>query len=146
MATERHYLCNECNTKQWIDSLFDALYSFSNKKIQRCNSCNKDMEFQLIFNFGLGAGRFPSKVLAAYLPEEIRKWPNDNTMIEFYPFLVITKSIKEGNTSAWLPYWHIVKKNDQVIERKYGQWAPFIDTECYNSLLLKAKKQGFLEI
>jgi len=32
----------------------------------------------------------------------------------------------------------------QIVEKKYGQWLPFIDVKCYKSLLRQAKKKGFL--
>jgi hypothetical protein len=146
MATERHYVCPQCSTKVWVDTLFDALLAASNKATQKCSTCNKDMEFHMVFNFGLGAGPFPCKVLASFLPDQIGKWPyGKGKTIEFYPFLVITESTEEGYTSTWLPYWHIIKSGKKILERKYGQWAPFVDNESFNSLILKAQKEGYLK-
>lgn len=145
MATDRYYVCTKCKSEEWIDTLFDALFDFSKNKTRKCQSCMKDMEMKLTFDFGLGAEPSPCKILAVFLPEKIIKWHDEKkNLVKFYPFLVIAESIDEGYNSAWLPYWHIVEKKGQIIEKKYGQWAPFMDIKSYKSLLNNAKKKGFL--
>jgi len=42
-----------------------------------------------------------------------------------------------------MPYWHIVVDKDKNEFLKYGQWAPFMDLETYQSLIEQAKEAGY---
>ncbi len=145
MATQRYYVCGACHKKTWIANLFVALHDHANGQGHACESCALPMSIELTFNFGLGAGQHHCRVLTAFLPDQIVSWSNGNGgKVEFYPFLVIVESIDKGSSSVWLPYWHIVKHQDGSLEKKYGQWAPFIEVESYSSLVAKAKEAGYL--
>jgi hypothetical protein len=81
------------------------------------------MHLELTFPFGLEAGRHIGKVLDAFLPADIVEWAReDGATVRFYPFLVMVEAISEGDTFAWLPYWHVVIHKEGKVERKYGQW------------------------
>jgi len=100
---------------------------------------------ELDFDLGLEAGRKPSRVLAAYLPSRRKKWtlkkgPNRGFRVEFFPFLVV---LQAGRTSyRWLPYWHVLTKGD-TRKTKYGQWAPLLRQHMFDSLLEKARADGY---
>ena len=145
MGTERYYVCEVCQTKTWISTLFDSLHDHANGRGHICECCSSPKNIELTFNFGLDAGPHRCKVLATFLPDQIARWPNEKgSTVEFYPFLVVVESIEEGHSSVWLPYWHIVKHQNGTIQKKYGQWAPFIESGAYSSLVAKAQKAGFL--
>lgn len=146
MATDRFYICTRCQTKTWIPTLFDALRDQAEGVTHSCQTCSKGLDIELHFSFGMDAGRHPCKVLEAYLPDDIYTWCDVNgNSVEFYPFMVIVESMEEGYSSVWLPYWHLVNKKNGTIEKKYGQWAPFIDLDSYASLLAKARAAGYFE-
>jgi hypothetical protein len=74
-----------------------------------------------------------AEVLASFHPHQPEEWPCDGDTVTFYPFLVVTK--REGHDQAvWLPYWHVVGDGEKV-NRKYGQWAPFMKLELFEDLL-----------
>jgi hypothetical protein len=138
-------VCPQCQSKEWAGGLFDALNDRANGILHRCPECRAEQELHLTFDFGLDAGPHPAKVLDAFLPTPIRIWPRDGgASVEFYPFLVMVESMDEGYTSAWLPYWHLVRQADGGLERKYGQWAQCLDLESYASLVSKARAKRYL--
>lgn len=142
---ERYYVCEVCQTRTWILTLFDSFYDHANGRGQACECCSSPKNIELTFHFAMGAGSHPCKVLATFLPDQIARWPNEKGgTVEFYPFLVVVESIEEGFSSVWLPYWHIVKHKDGTIEKKFGQFAPFVESEAFSSLAAKARKAGFL--
>jgi len=145
MATDRFYVCPKCQVKIWIPTLFDSLRDYATGVTHSCQTCASILDVELNFSFGLDAGRHPCKVLGAFLPDQIVKWYDANgNRVEFYPFMVIVESNEEACSSVWLPYWHLVTHKDGTTKKKYGQWAPFIDSDSYASLMAKAKAAGHL--
>ena len=143
MATDRFYVCPKCQTKTWIPTLFDSLRDHAAGITHSCQTCSNGLNIELNFSFGLDAGRHPCKVLGTFLPDQIFKWDDVNgNSVEFYPFMVIVESMEEGYSSVWLPYWHLVTNKDGATAKKYGQWAPFIDSVSYANLLAKARAAG----
>jgi hypothetical protein len=102
------------------------------------------MGIELKFRFGLEVGDRPCRVLDTFLPAHIATWRLDNdSTAEFYPFLVVVESSDGKSQFVWLPYWHVVADKDGTVSRKYGQWAPFMDTEAFGSLLSQARAKGY---
>jgi len=120
-----------------------TLLDFHKGKKVRCPKCGGDTSLRLTFCFALSKEEYPVNVIDVFLPEKVDSWKNEGKSIEFYPFMVIAENKKGGDRYVWLPYWHIVKNHNKT-NKKYGQWAPFIDTESYNNMLSKAKKRGLL--
>jgi hypothetical protein len=91
----------------------------------------------------LEAGPYPCRVIAAFLPKDLVRWKQtDNSTVEFYPFLVIVESQAEVR-SIWLPYWHVVTTEGGQVSHPYGQWAPFMDTKSFKSLVDQAREKGY---
>jgi hypothetical protein len=63
-------------------------------------------------------------------------------LVTFYPFLVVTRQIG-GGACVWLPYWHVVA-GGSTSQRKYGQWAPFMDEDLFTDLMRQARHSGRL--
>jgi hypothetical protein len=146
MATDRHYVCEQCNSVEWAGRLFDALRDRIKSEPSRCE-CNGRRYLKVDFQWGLGAGNFSGKILAAFLPGSRPAWDDgDGGLVEFFPFLVICESLDaERRTTTWLPYWHIVTyKDGRPTQTKYGQWAPHMDADLLSDLLAQARRGGFL--
>ncbi len=144
MATQRYYLCRRCQQKAHAGKLFQALSNFSSQA-PICNTCRETRELHLIFSWGLEAGSVDHRVLHVFVPESCVKWDGENGReITFHPFLVVMQRDGEGGHSFWLPYWHIVN-TDGRIETKYGQWAPCMEDEQFQSLIAQAHAKGYLE-
>ena len=145
MATSRYYICTACSDRQWVPRLFDALRCQASTTLPPCDVCGQPTYLELRFQFGLDAGDHPCKVLAAFLPKTPATWRQeaDNSNVEFFPFLVIVESLEEGYKSIWLPYWHLVTYPDETVKTKYGQWAPFIAADLYQSMTEQARAAGF---
>lgn len=147
MATERHWICSTCDSREWAGRLFDVLREVSAGAQSPCATCGAVRTLELVLPFGVGAGPHRGKVLDVFLPEDIRSWRDEkNNLVEYFPFLVMVESLAEGYVSAWMPYWHLVTDGGGRIERKYGQWAPFMDLESFANLVLKARTKGYSEL
>jgi hypothetical protein len=109
----------------------------------RCSKCKAKTHLELIFDFGFGQYPHHCKVLDVFLPKHIDRWQQGNFRRSFYPFLVIVKAISDrrGN-SMWLPYWHIDKNRHRTLY-KYGQWASFIGSTPFVSLVRQARAKGY---
>lgn len=127
--------------------MFDSILDVARGRLPVCAECGARTELQLRFQFGLGAGACPVRVLSAFCPDEPPSWENDGSRITFYPFLVVVSPLESGyenDTSIWLPYWHLVRTEVSDIP-KYGQWAPFMDQGIFEELRSKAVAAGLLE-
>jgi hypothetical protein len=146
MATYRQFACTSCSKVEWLGRPFDALNDIIHSQPMACE-CGQPRYLKLTFPFGLGAGDYECKVLAAFLPEQehMTEWDNDSGgHVTFYPFLVVTASLEDGHQSIWLPYWHIVDFEDgRPTQTKYGQWASHMDIMTLANLLAQARKAGF---
>jgi hypothetical protein len=132
------------DTRSGFQHLFDALKGIASGETRNCQNCGSKMHLRLTYAFGLEAGPHEGKVLDVFLPEEIAEWPNKSGgVVRFYPFLVMVESASEGYTSAWLPYWHVVTRKDGAVERKFGQWAPFMGEDALASLVNQARVNGY---
>lgn len=144
MATDRYMVCGDCGTRQRAGRLFDVLRDCPLRVSHPCGKCNAATHLELVFPFGLDAGTHRGKVLGAFLPDSIVNWSSiDGSKVEFYPFLVILQSLTEGHQLVWLPYWHIITNRDSAVKTKYGQWAPFVDSDSYASMLQQARAAGY---
>jgi hypothetical protein len=142
MPTDRDLICSSCGDKERARRLFDALHDRSRGEPPPCG-CGGQRYLKASFPFGLGAGPFACKVLAAFLPE----WDDGaGGKVTFYPFLIIAESLDgENKQTAWLPYWHIVTYADgRAMQTKYGQWAPHMDGDILANLVDQARRAGFL--
>jgi hypothetical protein len=141
MATERYFTCNKCSRRSYPTHLFDALVSVS-RETQPCDDCGEATDLHVVFHFGLEAGDPDCKVLAVFVPSEPSTWRRrDKAKVTFFPLLVILE--RDGSKTYWLPYWHIVEIKGKK-ERKYGQWAPFMDQSEFGNLLAQARKAGYI--
>jgi len=140
MATEKIYIC-ECGYSQPTNLLVDVLNEKAMDLMHLCPHCKKNMDIELTFKFGLGAGENKCKVLHVFKPKDIESWvnPESDLTIEFHPFLVILEEYENKDISIWLPYWHYEDEDP-----KYGQWAPFMHLETFRSLLEQAKLAGYI--
>jgi hypothetical protein len=148
MATERYYFCPECQRKTRPPTLFEALEEFSRGGGALNCECGNRRELHLGFEFGLEAKQAKGKVLDAFLPEEPVQWSTqDGRTIRFLPFLVVLQrtDTDEEEVDFWLPYWHIVE-GDSGRKRKYGQWAPWMPTDVFSSLVKQACLKGYLPL
>lgn len=137
MATVRKFVCSKCDPVH-AGNLFKALYALATTGTPVCPNCGRRRRLTLTFDFGLNASHSKCTVLAAVLPETIRSWKLKNgARVRFYPFLVVLKRHGRGR-AVWMPYWHLVGKGRTPI-MKYGQWAPFMDLELFQSLLARAR-------
>jgi len=142
MATIRQYICKNCPPKN-AGNLFEALLNKTKGKVVKCPRCgNPYSSLRLNFAFGLGATNSECTVLECFIPEKRQQWKDGkNKNVFFYPFLVIVKRHGKEN-ATWLPYWHIIKDGKKET-RKYGQWAPIMDSHLFKNLLEQAKKKGY---
>jgi hypothetical protein len=141
MATERYFTC-KCSAPDYCGELFEALHNLAKLPESICPRCGEAKQLHLIFQFGLGAGSPDCKVLAVFSPEEGVSWQTDEgETVTFYPFLVVLES--DERQKIWLPYWHTVEKAGHV-QKKYGQWAPFLDDDAFRSLYAQAQRRGYL--
>jgi hypothetical protein len=109
---------------------------------QGCGGAN---ELHVVLDFGLEAGNPDCKVLHVFLPRELVTWElAEGKKVTFHPFLVILQRMGDERNSAWLPYWHIVEGGG-VTQRKYGQWAPFMDDPQFGDLVAQAREHGYFE-
>jgi hypothetical protein len=142
MAIERFFICDNGH-KTWPDYLFDALKEVAEGNPHSCHECKGSAHLRLKFSFGLEAGPHDAKVLNVFLPDPIYKWKQkDRSIVEHYPFLVLVENIDDREIGSWWPYWHITTKGNYV-QRKYGQWAPFIGQANLASLLQQARQKGY---
>jgi hypothetical protein len=78
-------------------------------------------------------------VLDVFLPEREEPFSNDGKKVTFYPFLVVLEGVEEPGVCYWLPYWHL-----EDGKRKYGQYAPFLDSYQLEELIQQAIQKGYL--
>ena len=146
MPTDRQFVCASCKKEEWAGRLFDVLQALVHSRPSAC-ACGHSRYLKLEFPFGLDAGPFECKALAAFLPDEEHgtDWPDSNGgTVTFYPFLVIVASIEDGDQRVWLPYWHVVRFADgRRTQTKYGQWAPHMAMTTMANLLMQARNAGF---
>jgi hypothetical protein len=143
MATERYYICDQCNGRTYPPTLFKALLEFS-RSAPKCGACGTIKNLHLKFSFGLGAGEGSFKVLGAFLPPDLKSWRDDGREVTYHPFLVVLEGTEKDGCSFWFPYWHIVEGGGATKKTKYGQWAPLIDDYQFDSLIAQAREKGFL--
>ena len=143
MGTKIQLVCSNCGNKKVTSPMFDVLLNEAKGETSNCGKCELPMKLHLEFSFAFGASGGNVDVLKAFVPEKINIWhdPGGNR-VEYYPFLVILRSIPEDKISFWLPYWHL-HNYDGKTKKKYGQWAPLMDKELFESLLLQAKNSGY---
>ncbi len=105
--------------------------------------CGAETALHLSFDFALDVPHKKTEVLASFHPRPLEHWcDSGGRTVTFYPFLIVTK--REGRDQAvWLPYWHVVEGGEKV-NRKYGQWAPFMDMKLFEDLLSQARNAGYL--
>ena len=144
MATDRRIQCKTCGQIVRPTRMFDALLDIARSQLAKCSSCGKDTELHLEFSLGLDAGRRPVRVLGAFTSPVA--WNNINgDRVTFYPFLVVVASTdgEHESRSVWLPYWHnICSGGTRTI--KYGQWAPFMDSDIFEELYASAVIAGVI--
>ena len=151
MATGRSYHCAHCDGDQarcW--NLLEALRSFAKCRPNCDNAnCGKPLDLRLSFKFSLGAGTRSCKVLDVFMPAETRTWSGDDRRtIVFLPFLVVMEYLAldgKQQQAFWLPYWH-TDETAQGKKAKYGQWAPFMDADLFQSLVAQAHEKGYLSL
>ena len=143
MTTRHEFRCPECPEETRKKStLFDAVKAVAEDSKPACRRCGASTTLHLSFDFALCVEDTDAKVLASFYPHRLEEWPCEGRKVTFYPFLIVTK--REGRDQAvWLPYWHVVGDGEKV-NRKYGQWAPFMDLELFEDLLAQARNDGFL--
>lgn len=142
MATDRYYICQRCGHKVWAGRLLDSLLAVANGAMPSCPTCQEPYCLHLTFALGLDATGRNCSVIDAFLPDEPDKWrDNADREVTFYPFLVITDG--ENGKGVWLPYWHVVLAFGNET-KKYGQWAPFMDSLIFEELVNKARAKGHL--
>jgi hypothetical protein len=142
MATERKYQC-DCGLTSVAGYLVDELQRIAENRPEMCLLCRKAKELILTFHFGLKGGDPECMVLSAFSPTETAQWGDEKgRKITFLPFLVVVDC--EGERSLWLPYWHLVEA-DGAVQRKYGQWAPFMSRQTFHDLLNQARRAGYLD-
>lgn len=143
MATDRAYLCSrdDCAHRRWAPSLFAALKDVAHRQEVACPLCGAPSSLELTFPFALGAGTRTCRVVAAFLPEKIVDWQDGDATVQFYPFLAVTES-NNKDQSFWLPYWHVTTREGRSTN-KYGQWAPYIDSSLFASMVSQARAEGY---
>lgn len=121
----------------------DALLSLERNRFLRCSKCDAPATLRLKFDFGLNAPDSECTVLDCFVPRRPESWKaTDEANVTFYPFLVIVQ--RHGrNLAVWLPYWHVVERGGRVTQKKYGQWAPFMDFHLFKDLLDQAQAKGY---
>lgn len=136
MATTRQYVCDKCAPRP-AGSLFAALLNIAKGGAKRCRTCKGPLKLRLKFPFGLDAKDSDCVVTHAFVPRTIERWKDSKgRRVKFYPFLVILN--RHGRKKAvWMPYWHLVGVGKST-QKKYGQWAPFMDEALFNDLLNQA--------
>ena len=147
MATRVEWKCDKYSKSAGLPWMLDALLSVHQSDSETCPYCGNKTHLHLSFDFATStSGRTKCRVLDVFLPpKDLRKpWSKGGQRIEYYPFLVVVKLDKGGGLAVWLPYWH-VKKGPQKILKRYGQWAPFMETELYESLLAQAQVKGYFK-
>jgi hypothetical protein len=143
MASLRKWRCESCNAESKANNLFDALMAISTHSHSNCDKCGNGLSLKITFPFGLNAEHNTFIVRHAYSPSKPESWTDESGhTVLFYPFLVVGD--RPGRASAiWLPYWQL-HKTPQKDKKKYGQWAPFMDTRLFNDLLAQAHKEHIL--
>jgi len=128
-----------------LGPLFDALRAVANGKAEPCPTHPQTVrQLQLNFAFGLNAKNSRCTVLGSFTSRQPQSWPGQNqSRVRFFPFLVVLH--RHGREQAlWLPYWHLVDFKNGRTKKKYGQWAPFMDSHLFEELLKQARESGFL--
>jgi hypothetical protein len=139
MATARKFRCPSCGRElAKSPPLFKALLRLARRQAPQCENCQTALQLHLDFDFAMGARHKQAIVLASFLPRSLPEW-NDGKVC-FYPFLVILKRVGAGQ-AVWLPYWH-VEQDGAKPRRKYGQWAPVMETALFTDLLEQAQEAG----
>jgi hypothetical protein len=143
----RHISCDQSH-KIGVPSLFYALRGLANgQKHRPCSQCGGPTNLYYEFNWQLEAGEAPSKVVGAFLPDTITSWwtEEEKCEVEFYPFLVVLEKLSlPRHRLIWLPYWHKKTYQDGQISIPYGQFAPSMADDLFNSLVLKARIAGLI--
>lgn len=145
MASLRKWCCLSCKAESKANNLFDALMIVAKRSQNGCNNCGNGLSLTITFPFALNAEHNTFIVRHAYSPNKPESWKDDSgCTVIFYPFLVVGD--RPGRSSAiWLPYWHL-HQTPKNLKRKYGQWAPFMDTRLFDDLLAQAHKDHVLKI
>jgi len=144
MATERFHLCPRCGWRARAEPLFDSLRDVARARPRPCARCETSTALHLSSPWGLGAGTYQWVVLDVFVPDEPVKW-SDKTRrrVTFYPFLVVIER-EGGRRHVWLPYWHVVRGEGKE-QKKYGQWAPWMELSTFKELVAKARRKGYLK-
>jgi len=53
MATDRHFVCGRCKTREYVFHLFDALHEMADGKRPTCPECGGPGQIELEFDLGL---------------------------------------------------------------------------------------------
>jgi hypothetical protein len=143
-VTTRHkFRCPECGEETRKSRLFDAVKAVAQHNKPACRRCGASTDLHLSFDFALDVPHKNAEVLASFYPHQLERWcDSGGRKVTFYPFLIVTKR-EERDQAVWLPYWHVVR-NGEKVNRKYGQWAPFMDMKLFEDLLSKARDAGYL--
>jgi hypothetical protein len=143
MATTKLLVCERCEWSLAPPVLFDVLLARARGDAPHCSRCGAPAELRLTFDFGLNASHSGCTVVDCFVPRHPESWPDeDGSKVTFYPFLVMLR--RHGRElAAWLPYWHTVEKPDGKLDRKYGQWAAFMDSDLFEDLLAQAQAKGY---
>ena len=145
MASLRKWCCESCNSESKAINLFDALMAVAAHSHRNCAECGNKLSLTITFPFALNAEHNTFIVRHAYTPSNPESWKDaSGHPVLFYPFLVVGDRPGRAN-AIWLPYWHL-HQTPQKVKRKYGQWAPFMDTRLFNDLLAQADKEHVLAI
>jgi hypothetical protein len=127
--------------------MLGALTALVHAEIPNCEACDSPRDLHLWFELGLNRGKRECIALTAFLPEKTLRKPwreKDGSLVEFFPFMVVLNAIggKKLGKYYWLPYWHVVTNRPGKRKEKYGQWAPFLGHELFESLVSQARRGG----
>lgn len=143
MASAWKWRCVEGHSDKHVRRpLFDVLKDCSEKALSSCPDCGSNCRLIIEFDFGLDATENECEVLDCFLPAKMEEWhDSDDNLVVFHPFLVVLRRTGR-DLAVWLPYWHLVHTGTGI-EKKYGQWAPFMDMRLFESLTKQARACGY---
>jgi hypothetical protein len=61
-------------------------------------------------------------------------------MVRFYPFLIVLENTDDKSLKVWMPYWHLEES-----KIKFGERAPWMDSDHFDGLLAKAPVKGYFQ-